>query len=119
MKAAEKKCFRLVQEIVCLRDRVCQRCCAMPISGHHCFGRRNHSTAFEPDSCLALCPSCHDGWARKCPQGARDLLGATIGEERFTHLEFLSKQVVRLRPKDFSDIAAELGKRLERMRGKV
>lgn len=121
MKVAENICFRLAQEIVCERDRVCQRCGNTPycISGHHVFGRRNHSTAFEPDACLGLCVSCHDGWARKCPQEAKDMLRAKIGEERYIYLEALSRETVRLREPDFKAIAVELSIKLERMRGKV
>ncbi len=120
MNVAEKKCFRLVQEIVCERDRVCQRCGSIgPISAHHVFSRRNKGSAFEADSCLGLCPPCHDGWARKHPQEVHQLLTAILGYEHYTHLEYLSNQVVRLREADFKNIAVELQKKLEGMRGKV
>jgi hypothetical protein len=46
---------------------------------------------------------------------ARELLRETIGEERYTHLAYLSSQVVRLREKDFRDIAEGLRKQLEGM----
>ncbi len=116
MNAAEKKAFRLVQEIVCQRDRVCQRCGAVPISGHHVFGRRNHATAFDPDSCIALCPPCHDGPARQHPSEIHALLVSKIGIERYTHLAFLSKEVVRLRDADFKAIAIELQEKLGELR---
>jgi 5-methylcytosine-specific restriction endonuclease McrA len=114
----EKKCFRLVQEIVCLRDRVCRRCGMTPISGHHVFGRRNHGSSFEPDSCLGLCPDCHDHWARTWPLEVQDLLREKIGEERYNYLARLSSQTVRLREKDFRDIAIKLGRKLAEMKGK-
>lgn len=117
MNSAEKRCFKLLQEIVCKRDRVCRRCGATPISAHHVFGRKNHGSAFDPNSCLALCQDCHDRWARRDPQDCHGLLRERIGEERFAHLEYLSRQVVRLRDTNYKSIAAELGKRLENMKG--
>jgi 5-methylcytosine-specific restriction endonuclease McrA len=118
MNKVEKKCFSYIQQIVTLRDRVCQRCLGTPISGHHVFGRRNHGSAFEPDSCLGLCQDCHDGWARQWPQEACDLLREKVGEERYNHLAYLSSQVTRLRERDYLDIAVNLGKKLVEMRGK-
>lgn len=118
MTAAEKKCFRLIQEIICLRDRVCRRCGGVPISGHHVFGRRNHGSAFEPDSCLGLCSDCHDHWARIDPHDCHDLLREKIGEERYNHLAYMTSQTVRLRETDFRDIAIGLGKILTEMKGK-
>ena len=119
MTSAERRCARLVQQVVCERDRVCQRCGEpFTISAHHVFGRRNHGSAFDPDSCITLCCTCHDRWARECPQEARNLLRKKIGEERYTWLDYLSTQVVRLRDKDFEDIAAGLKQKLDRMRGR-
>ncbi len=113
--AAEKKCFRMLQEIVCERDKFCQRCGSIgPISAHHVFSRRNKGSAFEADSCLGLCLYDH-AWAHKHPEAAHDLLRAKIGEERFAHLEYLSRQVVRLHDTDCKSIAAELKSKLETM----
>ena len=126
MKAAERKCRVLWQQIVTLRDGRCLRCGhaspeggEMQNVGHHPFGRNKNGSAFEPDAGLTLCPDCHDRWARRDPQDCHDLLREKIGEKRYTHLEFLSKQVVRLRPKDFSDIAAELKLKLLEMKGEI
>ena len=116
MNRAEKKCYALIQQIVTLRDRVCLRCADTPISAHHVFGRRNHGSAFEPDSCLSLCPHCHDWWARTCPNEVHDLLREKIGDERYEHLAVLSAQVMRFRERDFMDIAIELGKKLLSMK---
>lgn len=116
MTRSEKKCYSLIQAIVCKRDGICKRCGAAPISGHHVFGRRNHGSAFNPDSCLGLCPDCHDGWARTCPGEVHDLLREQIGDERYEHLAFLSNQVARLREKDYLDISIELGKKLAELR---
>ncbi len=115
MKAAEKKCARLVQEIVCLRDRVCQLpgCRRTPISGHHVLGRSNHGSAFEPDSLLGFCIWHHVPWAHKHPQECKDLLRSIIGEKRFSWLEVLSREVVRYREKDYRLIAEGLRKQLE------
>lgn len=112
MNKSEKKCFALIQQIVTSRDRVCLRCYDTPISAHHVFGRRNHGSAFDPDSCLSLCAICHDGWARTCPEEVHDLLRKKIGDERYEHLAYLSAQIVRLRDRDYMDIAIELGKKL-------
>jgi len=116
MNRAEKKCFSLIQEIVTLRDVACQRCGDTPISGHHVFGRRNHGSAFDPDSCIGLCVNCHDGWARKCPDEVHDMLREKIGEERYNHLAYLSEQVVRLRDKDYLAISISLGLKLAELR---
>lgn len=114
MKAAERKCRVLWQQIVTLRDGRCLRCghvCLeggeMQNVGHHVFGRNKMGSAFDPDSGLSFCPDCHQ-WVQKNQSWARNLLAARIGEERYTHLDFLSKQVVRLRPKDYSAIAESL-----------
>ena len=117
MKPIEKKCFRLVQEIVCLRDRVCRRCGATPISGHHLWSRRNHSTAFEPDSMLGLCLDCH-ARAHNNPKDCQALLREKIGEERYIYLEALSRETVRLREPNFKAIALDLQSKLAEMRGK-
>jgi ribosomal protein S27AE len=108
MNALKHDCYALIQEIVCKRDKVCQRCGRNPISAHHVFGRKNHGSAFEPDSCLALCAECHDGWARKCPQEAKDLLRTRFGEERYTYLAFSSREVCRLRDSHFRQIRERL-----------
>ena len=116
MKPIEKKCFRLVQEIVCERDGVCQRCGKMPISGHHFFGRRNHSTCFDPQGMLGLCVECH-AWAHSYPEMARELLRSLVGDECYTWLEALSRTVCRLKEGDFRLIAERLRKQLEGMKG--
>jgi 5-methylcytosine-specific restriction endonuclease McrA len=116
MKNIEKKCFSLIQQIVTLRDMVCQRCGDFPISGHHVFSRRNQSTAFDPDSCLGLCADCHDGWARAYPEQAKYLLREKIGEARYNYLAVLSREIARLRERDYLNIAVNLGKKLAEMR---
>lgn len=116
MNKVEKRCFSLIQQIVCRRNPFCQRCGATPVSGHHVMGRRNHGSAFEPDSCLALCVSCHDGWARTWPLECQDLLREKIGAERYVYLAALSRETSRLREKDFREIAEGLKKRLEKVK---
>ncbi len=88
----------------------------MPISGHHVFGRTHNGSSFDPDSGLGLCVECHE-YVRKHPAAAHNQLKAKIGEERYIYLEALSREVVRLREADFREIAVELQKKLERMRG--
>ncbi len=121
MKSLKKKCFSLFQQIGLERNPFCQRPgCGCPAAAvHHVFPRRNLGTAFEPDNGLSLCNEDHDGWARKHPQEVHQLLTAILGYEHYTHLEYLSNQVVRLREADFKNIAVELQKKLEGMRGKV
>ena len=126
MKAVEKRCRALWQQIVTLRDGRCLRCGhvspdggEMQNVGHHPFRRNKMGSAFDPDAGILLCPVCHDGWARKFPQEARDLLKRKIGEERYIFLEALSRETVRLREADFKAIAVELQKELAEMRGKA
>lgn len=126
MKAAEKRCRVLWQKIVTLRDGRCLRCGHVSVEGgemqnvgHHVFGRDNNGSSFDSDSGLTLCPECHDGWARRYPAEVYAMLKKKIGAERYTHLEYLSRETVRLREADFKAIAVELQKELERMRGKA
>jgi hypothetical protein len=116
MKPIEKKCRALWQEIVCRRDRFCQRCYTIPITGHHVFGRTHNGSSFEPDSGLGVCVDCHE-WARECPQEARDLLREKIGAERYAYLEARSREVVRLREKDFKQIYIDLRSILDKIKG--
>ena len=109
MKAAEKSCARLIQQIVCLRDRVCQRCGATPICAHHAWPRRNHATSFESDALIGLCLECHQQ-AHLNPREFREFVRSKIGEECYEYLESLSNQVVRLREKDYIEIAERLRK---------
>jgi 5-methylcytosine-specific restriction endonuclease McrA len=118
MKNIEKKCFSLIQQIVTLRDVVCQHCTDIPISGHHVWGRRNRSIAFEPDACIGLCMSCHDGWARRCPDEVKQLLKDKIGGFRYIALEELSSKYAGFREKDYMEIAIILGIMLSGMRGR-
>ena len=118
MKAAEKKCRVLWQQIVTLRDGCCVRCGYYLVTGHHVFGRTHNGSSFEPDSGLSLCVDCHE-WSRKCPQEAHNLLRAKIGEERYIYLEALSRETIRLRGKDFQDIAAALKLQLLEMKGEI
>ena len=120
MKTSKKNCFVLFQQVGLTINPFCQRPgCGRPSSAvHHVFPRRNLGTAFESDNGLSLCNEDHDGWARKCPQEAHDLLKRKIGEERYVYLEALSRETVRLREADFKAIAVELQKELERMRGR-
>jgi hypothetical protein len=112
----EKRCFKLIQQIVTQRSPYCQKCSGTPVSGHHVFGRRNRGSAFDPDSCISLCAECHDGWARQCPAEARELLKALVGEQRYSFIAFMSAQVVRLRTDDYKRIADELKTKLEGMK---
>jgi RNase P subunit RPR2 len=116
MKLIEKKCRGLWQEIVCNRDRYCQRCYSIPITGHHVFGRIHNGSSFDPDSGLGVCVDCHE-WAREHPQEARDLLKEKIGAERYAYLEARSRSIVRLRETDFRRIYIDLRGILEKMKG--
>ena len=91
MTSAERRCARLVQQVVCERDRVCV-CGKTPICGHHVWSRRNHSVAFEPDALIGLCSVCHQ-LVHSCPEMGRTLLRERLGEERYTWLEALSKSI--------------------------
>ena len=114
MKAAEKKCDKLLQMVVMARDIFCRgRLCAKPsVAAHHLFGRKNKATRYNPECSWGLCLECHQQ-AHLKPREFQDLLRAKIGEDRYTHLAFLSSDVVRLRDKDFREIAEQLRKQLE------
>ena len=115
MNKSEKKCFSLIQQLVTTRNPLCQMCGDVPVSAHHVFGRRNHRSSFNPDSCLSLCVNCHQ-IAHTTPQEAHDLLHTIIGGDKYAHLSFLSQQVTRLRDKDYLDISIELGQKLISMK---
>ena len=114
MKAAERKCRVLWQQIVTLRDGRCLRCghvCLeggeMQNVGHHVFGRNKMGSAFDRVPASRFARTVING-SEEPVMGAQSAAAARIGEERYTHLDFLSKQVVRLRPKDYSAIAESL-----------
>jgi hypothetical protein len=111
MKSAERQCFRLFQEIVVLRDVVCQRpgCTQPATAGHHVFGRVRAGTAFLTDSGLGLCHKDHDGWARQDPNAVRFTLLMKIGARRYEDLWWESLKVCRMRDPDFMDTADRLG----------
>ena len=117
MTSAERRCARLVQQVVCERDRVCQRCGATPICGHHFWSRRHHGTAFDPQALLGLCVECHQ-WAHTSPEMAKILLRTILGDERYTWIEALSKSICKLNEADFRDIAEGLKQTLEEMEWK-
>jgi hypothetical protein len=118
MSTLKDKCYKLWQIYVTERDVICQNCGDTPISGHHVFGRRNHGSAFDPDSGIGLCANCHDGWARLCPEEVRGKLREKLGDDEFNRLQALTRDTVRLRDKDYLRIAYGLGSRIAGMRGR-
>jgi hypothetical protein len=119
MTDLRNRCFKLVQQIVTLRDPRCQRCRDLyrPVSGHHVLGRKN--LPFNTEGCLALCHECHDGWARKYPFAARELLIHCIGNDRYSALAAEAAKIKRLRGDDLLEIATGLGKELADLKEKV
>jgi len=112
MKAIERRCRILWQQIVTIRDGACLLCGWYLITGHHVFGRTHNGSSFDPDSGISLCVDCHER-VRQNPKEAHALLKSKIGEERYIYLEALSRESVRLREPDFREIANKLSKMLE------
>jgi len=118
MSAIKDRCYKLWQIYVTERDVVCQRCGDTPISGHHVFGRNKHGSCFDPLSGIGLCVNCHDGWARIAPGEVKDLLMDRIGVDEYNRLLGASRGTIRLRDKDYLEIAYGLGSKLAGLRGR-
>jgi pyruvate-formate lyase-activating enzyme len=116
MNDLRNRCFRLLQQIVTLRYPRCQRCGAVPVVGHHVFGRKN--LPFDTQGCLSLCLECHT-WAHRNVYFAKNLLQEVIGECPFYDLEASASKIKRLRGDDLLDIATGLGKELADLRERV
>uniref|UniRef100_A0A6M3KIP8 Uncharacterized protein n=1 Tax=viral metagenome TaxID=1070528 RepID=A0A6M3KIP8_9ZZZZ len=116
MTSPERRCRSLWQQIVVKRDGGCCWCGNPLASGHHALGRKN-GVAFEHETGIALCVSCH-ALAHANPQYAKDMLRDKIGQERYDQLAWLSGQVVRLRAKDYREIADWLAETLAEIGGK-
>ena len=57
--------------------------------GLHCshfYGRRNESTRFEPDNCVALCFGCHQYFDETNREDYRDFKLKQLGTRRFNSL---------------------------------
>ena len=112
-----KKCDKLLQMVVMARDIFCRgRLCTKPsVAAHHLFGRKNKATRYNPECSWGLCLECHQQ-AHLNPREFREFVRSKIGQERYIYLEAVSREVVRLRDKDFVEIAERLRKQLEGMK---
>ena len=102
--SVERDCYRLLQQIVVERDKVCVRCLENPSAcGHHIFTRSRPVTAFLPEAVIGLCTDCHN-WAQRNPNLAAMLAISVLGERKYEKLARLSLEVRRYRPADFREI---------------
>ena len=74
------------------RDKwTCQRCKTKYKEGSlacsHFYGRRNESTRFEPDNCIALCYGCHKYFDETNREAYREFKLKQLGEKRFKSLQ--------------------------------
>jgi hypothetical protein len=95
MKAIERECYALVQEVVVARDVSCMRhnCMKPSVCGHHLFKRDRMATAFLTDAIIGFCAEDHQ-WAHKHPRDCREL-AIEILAERYFELERLSRTVCK------------------------
>ena len=93
--AAEKECYRLIQQIAVLNDPICTRfgCWKPSVVGHHIFPRSRMATAFDPRCVLGKC-DCHHKIAHSSPAQDEIQNRKRFGDEEYEALERLSWTVV-------------------------
>lgn len=88
------KADQLFSKWIRTRDKwTCQRCKTKyqeNSQGLHCshfYGRRNESTRFEPDNCIALCYGCHKYFDETNREAYREFKLNQLGQKRFDTLK--------------------------------
>jgi len=73
-----------IQQIVCLRDRIClidlPGCLVTPICGHHIIPRRYLKTRWNEKNVAGVCVRCHP-WADQNPNESEPLLVSLLIEK--------------------------------------
>jgi hypothetical protein len=93
MKAPEKECFKLIQQIALLQDPYCITCGKPSTAGHHLYGR-GLAVAFNPECVRGMCVECHD-YAHRNRFAFRGILrDVVLGPSLYDDLEVLSRTSV-------------------------
>lgn len=92
----------------------CVVCGKDPVSAHHIFSRKNHSTRWEISNGVSLCFWHHLRWAHVEYEQFRDFVMAWMGKREFEAIKERAARIEKYTIADLIDIRDKLKRMVDR-----